>query len=251
MSYPLIISYFTENTIYENEIQGLKTTCVELKLKTDIEKIVNLGSWEKNCLFKPSFILKKLKEHKRSLLWVDSDAVFLKKPNLLKNLDCDIALKRFEEYSEDDPNKFFAGTIFFNYNDRTLDFVKRWADFSNETNGTMMGDQETFKEIFKKSNVNFFNLPSSYSFIFDLSYPRLGSDDIVILHFQASRFRNIEFLNFPLFFKNLDPYNLKLLRQKYYDEVFVKNVKKIDSYKTSIKKYKFLIDMINDKFPNS
>ena len=127
-SFPVIISYFTENGIYEKEVRGLIDSCAELNLKTDIEKVADLGSWEKNCAFKPMFIYEKLKKHKKAVLWLDSDAAILKEPVFYKNASFDFSLLVNENFALDDPTKIFTSAIFVNYTEKALKLMEKWKD---------------------------------------------------------------------------------------------------------------------------
>ena len=57
---PLIVSYYTAGTGYEVEVQNLIASCRKLDLQADIVPIPSRGSWDKNCCYKPEFLLEKL-----------------------------------------------------------------------------------------------------------------------------------------------------------------------------------------------
>ncbi|HAB98582.1 MAG TPA: hypothetical protein DCE71_02020, partial [Parachlamydiales bacterium] len=57
MNTPLIISFYTQNTIYEKEVEDLEASCQSLELAYYIEGRKDLGTWEENCCQKPLFIL--------------------------------------------------------------------------------------------------------------------------------------------------------------------------------------------------
>jgi len=51
-----------------------------------------LGSWQKNTIFKATFILQMLKKHApKPIVWFDADSVLLHRPDLLYMIDADAA----------------------------------------------------------------------------------------------------------------------------------------------------------------
>ena len=90
---PIIICYYTKDTGYENEIENLITSCEKFSLPYVVDAIDSLGTWEKNCCYKPRYILDKITSLKRPVLWLDADCVVVQKPTLFDSLECDIALR--------------------------------------------------------------------------------------------------------------------------------------------------------------
>jgi hypothetical protein len=238
---PLIISYYTKNTIYEKEVEGLIETCNELDLNCSIEGVQDLGSWEKNCCFKPTFIYQKLMEFKRPVLWVDCDAVILKEPACF---DCDIALTINEKLDISDHSKILAGTIFVDYSPQSLEFIKAWEkmiieEIEKKEKRMDLIEQECLRDlIFSQKSLKIAPLPMGYCYIFDEESHNLEAKDIFIVHFQASRLRF--FLDdfrrtTPLFYKNIDQLKLKLLRQKIKIPVHDLNDSAVETYLYLIK----------------
>ena len=48
---PTVVSYYTKNTPYEDEIKHLIASCEKFGIPYEIDGIPNLGSWEKNCCY--------------------------------------------------------------------------------------------------------------------------------------------------------------------------------------------------------
>lgn len=220
---PIIISYSTKDSLYEEEIKDLIFSCKSLGLEYSIDTVNSLGSWEKNCCFKPEFILQKLLSYKKSLLWVDSDAIIIKKPPIDKFLKYNFAF-RFKVDENKNKKDIISSTIFINYSMDSINFLKSWAEECqkqlNDRNRTYeVWDQKClFKLIIeKKCNITFCELPISYCKIFDKYSDKISDQNTYILQFQASRFyksfinNNIEV---PSFLKDLPFMELKKMRFK-------------------------------------
>ncbi|WP_420421652.1 putative nucleotide-diphospho-sugar transferase [Simkania sp.] len=185
---PLIVSYYTAGTGYEEEVQNLIASCKKLDLQTDIVPIQSRGSWDKNCCYKPEFLLEKLDEHQRPVVWVDADAIFLKKPTLFDSLECDVALRTYEELPLDHPSKVYTGTVYFSNNEKARSLLKRWAEESQkmlQEEEKEVWDQVSIKQALFGSDVDLFPLPDTYATIYDKQLT--PNEDAVILHYQASR----------------------------------------------------------------
>jgi hypothetical protein len=125
--FPTIISFYTCNTLYQLEIQNLIASCKRLRLKTDIEGVPSFGSWELNCAYKPFFILRKLKEIRAPVLWVDADGVFVRKPEILREFQADFAVRINRDVDENHPSRVASGTVYVNYTERGIKTVLLWA----------------------------------------------------------------------------------------------------------------------------
>lgn len=177
-----IISYFTES--YRIFADRLMFSLMGLDLDYCIERVQDLGSWEKNVLYKPTFILKKFDEF-GSVLYVDADAVFERYPSLLNELDCDVAVHQLDHRPSSRPRKrplpsqtILSGTVFFGKGGK--DIIKRWIRKCKGSPRAHLPDQYALK----KTLNGFTQLPLEYCTIFD-DYFR--PKEPVIVHYQASR----------------------------------------------------------------
>jgi hypothetical protein len=246
---PLVISYFTKNTVYEKEAEGLIQTCLELGVETDIEGVDDLGSWEKNCCFKPTFVLEKLKQHKRPLLWIDCDGVVLKKPYFFDKLNCDIAcrIKKKEKVSDD--SKLLTSTVFFNDTKQVSDLLKIWKDECDlrlkAKREYEVWDQVCLKDLIfsqKIKGLKVKNLSRNYCYFFD-ERPSLNKEKVCILHFQASRLRSFfskDLCKLPFFYQNASEIRLKILRQHVDIPFQEENFSAPSSVQTYLDLFKFL-----------
>src|SRR5258708_2800572 len=126
--FPLVVSYYTKDTLYQVEVQSLIASCEQWGLEYEVDPVASFGSWERNCCWKPFFLMEKLQKHRRPLLWVDADAVFFRKPDpeTLQE-DWDLAA-RINQYLEDShPSKVNSGTVFVNATEGAAKVVKAWG----------------------------------------------------------------------------------------------------------------------------
>lgn len=81
-----IISMYTKNTPYEEEIKELGHSCNKFEMDYKFYPIVNLKDWVKNTQQKAEVIQQALNEFTCDIVWLDADAVILKKPVLFDQL---------------------------------------------------------------------------------------------------------------------------------------------------------------------
>jgi hypothetical protein len=185
MAIPLLISFYTKNTIYEKEVEDLKASCEALGIESCIEAREDLGSWDKNCCQKPLFILECMEKYKRPLLWVDADGIVMQKITLTYD-DVDLALYFNDRVSLEAR----SATIYIGTTPVAKDFVLKWYEHSLKelAKGDPLpyGDQSTLIHRLRKTpNLKIGDLPLEYVSIFDRD--KLPMNEIAILHFQASR----------------------------------------------------------------
>lgn len=180
---PVVVSYFTEGTNYEKEAAALRASCENVGLEYRIEGVASFGKWHQHTCYKPIYILQKMHELKRPVVWVDADAEVVKKPSFA--FDCDIGVRIYDFHPSDHPSHFLAGTVYIAYNERTLRFVKAWADACQKIieGSTFLTDQQVFGSLAYKEEIRLLGLPAGYCAIFD----ERVEQEIYIVHYQASR----------------------------------------------------------------
>ncbi|MCB1085110.1 MAG: hypothetical protein KDK60_03305 [Chlamydiia bacterium] len=189
MVLPTVISYFTENTGYEEEVKGLIASCKAHNLPTSIDPIPHFGSWEKNCCFKPSYILKKLEELNRPLLWLDADAIAFKRPTLFETMKEDIGVRIVDHLPDDHPSKVISGTIFINNTTGARRLLHEWIE---ETQKNLLKDphhwdQVSLRNVIQKNQATIYPLDHRYYQVYTSIEDSVTLDESVIIHFQASR----------------------------------------------------------------
>lgn len=195
-SSPLVISYFTEKTPYQLEALALIQSCHEKGIDAEIDAVDSQGSWEQNCALKPFFIQKKLLEKKRSIFWVDADAVFKKAPDFTFLMQHDLAFREMKRFSHDRRFKYCSGSLFINYTPSALDFVSKWCERCQQKmdrkENLLMLDQICLGELLESGvQLKICALPIAYVKIFDFDAQEIEESEVVIEHQQASRrFKN-------------------------------------------------------------
>lgn len=190
---PLVVSFFTKNTPYEKEAEEFIASCKTFGIEHEVEALESRGSWDLNCALKPRFLLQKLKEKKRPLLWVDIDGRFLQ-PLCAHDWDgCDFSLRVNAHLPEDDPNTFYAATVYCSYEPRTVQLVEEWMlqcerDLAKSDRTVEVWDQQVLQNVLARfPEVRFRELPWKFAKVFDADSGILSEGETIIEHLQASR----------------------------------------------------------------
>jgi hypothetical protein len=193
----ILVSYFTLNTPYRDYAHDYllasigKINTKEQKIKCDIRGIESLGSWEKNCSYKPTFLLHLLDKYKENLLWADCDAEICEYPSIFDNIpeNIDIAVHYLDwmlHYGWKG-RQLASGTIFLRNNDKVRQLLKLWASLTDK----YRLDQESLDEAIKQSkDIKVLNLDREYCYITSTPKglpPKVPLDNPIIKHSQASR----------------------------------------------------------------
>ena len=191
--FPVIISFYTQNTPYQIEAHNLAASCQKWNLRHYIKGIPSFGSWELNCAFKPFFILGELLEKREPMLWVDCDGVFERAPEWINAFESDLSARRDPALSEDHPSKVISSTVYVNNTPGAEQLLRSWAVHAKQ----MLMDDEREVEfwdqmalaraIYNHTDVSVRDLPLAYAKIFDHPEDLKAVPDPVIVHYQASR----------------------------------------------------------------
>jgi len=180
----ITVAYCTKGA-YEAEVQKLRESMEKLKLPHQIRVIYSMGTWQKNCLYKPIFIKEMLQKYSKPVLYVDADAVFHKSPELFNTLSADFAVHYFRNA------QLASGTLFFNNSVAAFNLLDAWIE--RNRNYPKDRDQDNLQRVLEKpgwkNRLRIHYLSAEYCKIFDLA-PEVK--DPVIEHFQASRRLRIE-----------------------------------------------------------
>lgn len=192
--FPLVVSFYTKDTLYQLEVQNLIASCEKWHLERYIEPIASFGSWERNCAYKPLFLLEKLEQFKRPLFWVDADAVFIQKPQYLELFEKDFAVRINHAWGASHPSQVMSGSLYINATLGAERVLKSWAKecldrLSDPFRSEELWDQVALRDVINRGvpGAAIEALPSGYTTIID--HPHEGSDlkHVVIGHYQASR----------------------------------------------------------------
>lgn len=190
---PIVISFYTLGTPYEEEAKKLIDSCLEFDIECDIAGITSQGSWEKNCAIKPFFIQQKLKDWNRPVLWVDADGVFKQRPdfNLFEGYDFAVRVNEFLPKTHE--SRIVSNTIFVRYNAPASSVIEKWCETTetqlNDKNRVLeFWDQTTLRDALDRtSSIRFLPMPLKFSKIFDFDDLFISEREVVLEHHQASR----------------------------------------------------------------
>jgi len=192
-----LLSYYTQNTLYEEEIQKLRNDCKQLSVPLTITSTMSVGSWVENTMRKPYMILRAWDEiPTKAIVWVDADARIKKYPSYFDELYLDnIDFSVFQMGSQ---SRITSGTIYMKKSPHVKKFIERWWELC-QIDKERLGDQHTLRKLIKnegyaKYNIKYRPLPYEYCYIYDDSLRKLApninpilNEDVVVLHTQASR----------------------------------------------------------------
>lgn len=190
---PLVISFYTAGTPYEEEAEILIASCKRWRLEYLIEARPSLGSWEKNCAQKPLFILEKLKEHKRAIFWTDADSVFIKPPDFTFFEGYDFSVRINSGLEEKHPSKVISNTIYANYTQETEKLIEQWMKNSldqlyDKKRKEEFWDQTALRDALSTcKEARILPMPLAYSKIFDSDFFKIAPSEVIVEHYQASR----------------------------------------------------------------
>ena len=133
----IVISYYTKNTSYQEEVKKLIASLERFNIEYDILPVETKGSWQANTVFKASFILEMIKKYRpRPIVWLDADSVVLHDPIFLNMIDADAAFyyrtkggrtPRIQENCE-----LISAAMYFKTNDNAERLVKMWINFTGD-----------------------------------------------------------------------------------------------------------------------
>ena len=179
-----IVSYYTKDTPYAQEVQGMKDSAERLDMfDLHILPVQNLGNWEANCQQKADVLCRVADALDYPFLYVDADARFQSVPHLFKygiDKDYDIAVHYFRGH------ELLSGTIWINPTLETKSVLEEWRIFNKER--PKEWDQRTLQRVINQSpKLRILRLPCEYCYIFDLSQKYYPECNPTIVHYQASR----------------------------------------------------------------
>lgn len=178
MTFPLIVSFYTDNWQYPQYAHDLSVDCQRLGLEYNIQRKEDTGDYIKNTSLKANFIRDCLLQFQRPLLWIDVDGSLLQKPEFCRDLDptaIDMAARRHQTIKD---RAWHVGTLWFNYNARVLEFVNTWCQHA--ITGT---DEHAFDQAWQSHHqaLTASELPETY-FIVETRHMIDPPPDTVILH---------------------------------------------------------------------
>lgn len=185
---PLVVSHYTVNTGYEQEVQKLIGTLKKFNLDYYIEPIESLGSWRYNSNYCSRNVQKAMARYPdRDILRVDADARFERYPKLFEQPEWECVDVGYVRYSFRWCRKeLLGGTLYFANRLHVRWLVDEWTKLctveSPHKKNPVLLDHLLKDCFYDKIRVR--EMPPQYCKIFD----HMGNiPKGVIVHYQASR----------------------------------------------------------------
>jgi hypothetical protein len=192
----IFISFYTSNGKYPELATKLKASLIRHELNYDIEQVDHVMTWEEACSFKSKFILNKLLQFRRSVVWMDIDTEVWKYPELLEGPH-DFAIYNWhadknhhlEDKIDIDPNSkhlFCSGGVQkWGYSAPAIELLLRWNNAVNSLDKSR-GDDPILDLVYNTFNppVHSLWLPKTYNRMdkHTLHWQTISNSDIVINH---------------------------------------------------------------------
>ena len=161
---PLVISYYTANTLYADEAARLEASLRQYEVEHEIHALKHQGSWQANCIIKADFIYHMMNKYpERPLIWLDADAEVHGPMSEMEEFvgDADFAVYYHKGRELVSASMWFAPTP------AARDLVARWIKVNKEKPDVW--DQKTLQEAVERSGWGgkMVKLPVKFSKIFD------------------------------------------------------------------------------------
>ena len=176
--FPLVISFFTIGTPYQQEAKRLIESCERFNIEHHIVGIAPGENWTATCALKGPFVAECMRKFERPVLWIDVDAEVVRFPSLFENLECDVAAYR--------GRRLLSGTVYFGNSDAARNVAEDWSNRCVRRSGVW--DQLLLDDALRatRRRVVFRQLPQGYCKIFDKPWAE-EPQTAYIVHYQASR----------------------------------------------------------------
>lgn len=190
----MVVSFYTINTGYEQEVENLKASLREFGIAHRISPCEPTGNWRTNLDYKSAVIRRAFDMFPdRDIVFLDADAVVRSWPvlfdGLSKRREYDISACFYSYRPESgDRDELLSGTLWFQNNETSRALVDRWHHIGLQRPDIrhQMCLKRAIAELQAEGReVRVFRHPFEYTCIFDYRRGRRG--DPVIEHFQASR----------------------------------------------------------------
>jgi len=173
----IFTSFFTRNTIYEEQVYKLIASLEKFNLPYYIEGIDQFSSnWRDICGYRGKFIVNVMEKFNDDVCWLDADAIINQPPKELLTTKADITFY-FRNNCE-----VLLGTSLFKNTKEVKSLLLKWTNtIENSKNRNI--SQFVFKQLLSSTKLTTHFLPESYCHIFD----KYITTTPVITHYQLSR----------------------------------------------------------------
>lgn len=186
---PTVVNFFTVNTPYEREVQGLIASCARLGWPCEAVGIEPRGRWELNCAYKARFVRERwLAEPRRAIVWLDADALVHRLPPLFAAwASCrapapDLAVHKHHGWT------FASGTAYFGASDLAGELLDRWVELSeiDPSQWDQVHLANAWEDVAGAAPLHTAWLPQAYTKITHWGDEDGTSADVVVEHRHAS-----------------------------------------------------------------
>lgn len=161
-TYPVIISYYTIDTVYEEEVKKLISSLENFKLPYQIYGVPTLGSWLNNTGYKAEFVESMLYIVDRPCVWLDADCEVIKEPVLFKQLLQDkVSMGVYIRGDDKNPN-LNSSTIYIGNDEFCKQTVEKWVKRMKDTKYKIW-DQKCLEHVYLENPNMFFKIPPEYA----------------------------------------------------------------------------------------
>lgn len=122
---PLFVSYYTENTPYEDLANRLRASLDLFGLPHRIEPIESRGSWVANTGLKSEFIARAWRESEGPICWIDADAELLRAPQFVFDSPFDFAIVRRHGWYD------ISSLVYFGKSAAIGEMIENWSSLCN------------------------------------------------------------------------------------------------------------------------
>lgn len=190
-----VISFHTPD--YRDVVSRLVNSLNTFEIPHSIQEVKCKGFWKENTFYKIPFIIKKLKESKHPLVWLDADAEVMKYPRIFDKLPMSNHLMA-GIYSPLRSVEFVSNTMYFVPSKEVFGYLREVQKFIEDVprayDSKLVGEQFYMQKVLEanqwKERLRFLTLPYSYgmpSYWKRCDYYHLYKFPPVIMQRQASR----------------------------------------------------------------
>jgi hypothetical protein len=160
--YPVVISYYTINTVYELEVEKLMTSLDTFEIPYQIYGVPTLGSWLNNTGFKAEFVRDVMKIVGRPCVWLDADCEVIKEPVLFAQLlEQKVSISVYTRGDCNEPN-LNSSTIYLGNDSFCKETVDAWVDEMQKSDYRIW-DQKCLEFVYKRNPDKFHKIPPEYA----------------------------------------------------------------------------------------
>ena len=185
------ISFFTINTSYEEEIKILEASLKSFNLPYYFYPVENLGSWRANCHQKIKIIKSALNTFKQSIVYLDSDCVIKKYPEIFYKIEqgYDLGIGKVDfknKYLAHSLNTYISSVIYCPYKEITFKILDLWEE--KDLDFSIHYDDISLERVLNEHpEFKIYILPDNYCQIFDIM--RSAGEPVIQLNQASRRFK--------------------------------------------------------------